>query len=119
MAFVYHIPRKREYSSDPRITISKRIISFNPACIETYFKDRQYVKIGYDVDSRKMIFIPSLKKNEGLKIVKNEKWETRYLNASRLIDKLPFKNESEGEYKCYWDESNKGVVVDIKKDKVK
>ncbi len=119
MAFVFHVPRKRECSSEPRITISKKIVSLNPACIETYFKDKQYAKIGYDIDNKKMIFVPVSKKNEGLKIVKNIKWETRYLNASRLIDKLPFKGEIQGEYNCSWDDANKGIVIDVRKDKVK
>lgn len=119
MSFIFHIPRKKEQSSEPRITISKRIISLNPVCMETYFKDKQYARIGYDIENKKMIFVPVSKKNEGLKIVKNDKWEAHYLNAGRLIDKLPFKNEAQGEYKCSWDENNKGIIIDIKKDKVK
>lgn len=119
MSFIFHIPRKKGQSSEPRVRISKRIISLNPACMEAYFRDKQYAKIGYDVDNKKMIFVPVSKKSEGLKIVKNDKWEAHYLNAGRLIDILPFKSEVQGEYKCSWDESNKGIIIDIKKDKVK
>ncbi|MDP8260007.1 MAG: hypothetical protein P9L96_03265 [Candidatus Gygaella obscura] len=119
MSYIFHIPRKKEQSSEPRIKISVRIISINPACIEKYFKDKQYAKVGYDVDNKKMIFVPVAKQNGGLKIVKNAKWDSHYLNASKLINKLSFKDEVQGEYKCLWDDSNKGIVIDIKKDKVK
>ncbi len=119
MDFIWHEPRKRTSSSEPRISISKQFISLNPPCKNQYFKSKEYVRIGYDVKENKLIFVPVDERGNGLKIIHNENSRQVYINAKKLLALFPFKKDAKGIYKCTWDETNKGVLVDMEKDKIK
>jgi len=120
MAIIWHQPRKRSYSSDPRIVIGKKLISLNPACVEEYFKDKEHVKIGYDIKNKKLYLVPVAKDDGyGMKIIANKKWNQRYINAKNIIPQIALKNDGRNEFKCSWDDVNKGVLVDIEKDIIK
>ena len=124
MGIEWYRPRKRAYSSEPRITISERFISLNEAAVERYFKDKERAKIGYDKDTKKLFLVPiEIEKNtEGMKIIKNEKSTSRYINAKGVFDKFKLTDtekkiipELRGDYRCSWDEDSKAVVIDLKK----
>ena len=120
MGFVWHEPRKRSSSSEPRVVIAKKFISLNPPCIEKYFKDKDYVKIGHDKQGGKLIFVPVSKDDrQGLKVIANPHSLQRYINAAKLFKNLSVNLKERTEYRCTWDEANKGVIVDLEKDKVK
>ena len=127
MGFVWHEPRKRACSPEPRIIISQQFLSLNKACMDKYFKDTERVKIGYDEATKKLILVPLSKEDtKGMKIINNENSTSRYINASRVFKNFNLVDqeskvmaEYRGEYKCSWDSANKGVVVDLKNDKVK
>ncbi len=120
MGFIFYEPRKRSSSSEPRITMGEKFISINKPALQ-FFKDKEYAKIGYDKIAKKIIFIPMTKSDrQGMKIISNEKWEHGYINAKNIFgDILPAVIELKGRYKCSWDDINKGILVDIEKDKIK
>jgi len=118
MGFVWHEPRKRTLSVEPRVTIGKKFISINPACIEKLFKGKEYVKVGYDEKSRKLILVPLNKGDKhGMKVIANVHSTQRYINAERVFKSIGFSLEAKGEFKCSWDEDNKGIIIDIEKDR--
>jgi len=119
MGFVWHEPRKRTVSADPRITMGKKFISINPICIEKYFKGKEYAKVGFDEKSKKLILVPVGKDDKhGMKVISNANSTQRYINAERVFQSIGMNIEIKGEYRCSWDDDNKGVVIDIEKDKV-
>lgn len=120
MGFAWHEPRKRSSSSEPRITIGKQFISLNPMCIEKFFKGKDYVKIGYDKNTKKLILVPVTKEDRyGMKIISNPKSTQRYINAKKAFKNISFNLEEKSVFKCSWDDANNGVLVDIEKDKIK
>ena len=125
MGFIWHEPRKRILSTEPRISISQQFLSLNKACIDEHFKDTDRVKIGYDESSSKLILVPLTKDMSGMKIIENQNSTSRYINAGRVFKNFKLvdadskvKAEFRGDYKCSWDSVNKGVIVDLKNDKV-
>jgi len=119
MAFVWHEPRKRTLSVEPRITIGRKFISINPVCIEKYFKGKEYVKVGYDEKSKKLILVPVNKDDKfGMKVISNPHSTQRYINAERVFKSVGFNPEVKGGFKCSLDEDTKGVIIDIEKDRV-
>lgn len=120
MPFNWIEPRIRISSSEPRIKITKNFVSINSACFDKYFKNYEYVKIGYDGKEKKIIFVPVAKDNKnGMKIISDAKSRYRYINASKLFKCISIGNNERGEYKCVWDDTNKGVLVDLAINKVK
>jgi len=119
MGFIFHTPRKRMSSIDPRISISKSFISLNPPCVDTYFQKKDYARLGCDAENNKIIIVPAEKKIGAFTIIKNKKWAQRYINAKSFLKALPFTYDIKGIYKCTWDERNEGVLIDIEKDKVR
>ena len=126
MGYIYHEPGKRSCSVEPRITVSQQFIALNKACVDTYFKDLDHVKIGYDKDAKRMIFIPvKAGTDRAMKLIRNEKSTSKYINAARA-----FKNFSlvgadskvlpdyRGEYRCSYDQNNKGITIDLVKGKI-
>ena len=127
MGFIWHEPRKRVCSTEPRITISQQFLSVNKATIDKYFKDADRIKIGYDDTTKKIILVPLGKEDtKGMKIINNVNSTSRYINASRVFKNFNLVDqenkvmaEYRGEYKCSWDDANKGVLIDLKNSKVK
>lgn len=128
MAIIWHEPRKKAGSNESKITISQQFFSFNKATIEKYFNDTDRVKIGYDQDSNRLVFVP-LKTDDkkGMKIITNTKSSSRYINAARLFinfnlvgQDLKVKQELRGDYKCLSDSAyTKGVFIDLNSGKNK
>lgn len=127
MGFIWHEPRKRILSTEPRISISQQFLSLNKACIDEHFKDTDRVKIGYDESTNKLILVPLARGDTGgMKIIENQNSTSRYINAGRIFKNFKLvdadnkvKEEFRGDYKCSWDSVNNGVLVDLKNDKVK
>ena len=116
MAIIWHIPRKKYVSSEPRVIISKRFIGINTACIKAHFLNIFYVKVGYDPEVKKLYVCPVNKgDNNAMKIIINKKSSHRYINASKIFKKFAV---GEGEYKFNWDTGENCLVVDIQNDKV-
>lgn len=119
MGFIWHEPRKRTVSSEPRVTIGRKFISLNPACIEKCFKGKEYAKVGYDEKSKKLILVPVIKDDKhGMKVISNPHSTQKYINAERVFKSIGFNPEMKGEFKCIWDEDNKGILIDIEKDRL-
>jgi hypothetical protein len=123
MAYIWHQPRKRTPSSEPTISISQKFMSLNKACVDKYFKDAEYVKLGCDFDNKKLIVIP-LEKGDtgGLKIIKNIHSVSEYINAQGAFERFNLTDaekkvlpQYQGEYKCEWDSENKGIIINLKK----
>lgn len=120
MSFNWIEPRIRVSSLEPRIKITKKFVSINSVCFDKFFKNYEYVKIGYDEKEKKIIFVPVAKDNKnGMKIISNTKSKYRYINASKLFKCISIGNNERGEYECVWDDVNKGVLINLTSDKVK
>ena len=128
MAIIWHEPRKKAGSIEPKITISQQFFSFNKAAIEKYFNDTDRIKIGYDQELNRLVFLP-LKTDDkkGMKIITNVNSSSKYINAARLFinfnlvgPDLKVKSELRGEYKCLSDSAyTKGVFIDLNTGKNK
>lgn len=119
MAFVWHKPRKKTGSLEPRITITTKYISLNPASIEKYFKDEKYIRIGYDKENRKLIIVP-VEENDDHKmtLIKNRNSKQVYINAGNFLKSNGLVPEKKLGFKCSWDDTNKGVLIDLINDRV-
>lgn len=127
MAYIWYEPRKKQTSVEPRITISQQFIALNKALFDSYFEGSERVRIGFDKEKKELILLP-LKKDDkrGIKIIFNEKSPSyKYINAGRLFRSFELIGEDQkinliyrGDYKCTWDPSNKGVVINLEKDKI-
>lgn len=127
MAIIWHEPRKRASSSEPRVTISQHFLSLNKAFSDEYFSGVERVKLGYDPDNKKLILVP-LEKDDmnGMKIIKNANSVSQYINAKRAFIRFNLTDEQDkvlpqfqGVYKCTRDKDNKRILVDFGSGKVK
>lgn len=114
----WHRPRKSHAGNREQVRISKNFISISRICVEKYFANQKFAKIGFDHIHNRVLIKPTSEEDEyGLKLHDREKSKSNfpYINAKQFIEEYglaPPENKKSIQYDCKWDDANKWIVVD-------